>query len=243
MKRILIINPNTTESVTEGVVDACRGAHPGVRWDGVTSRFGAPYIADEIGYAVAAHAVLDAYGAFFDGHDAVLIACFGDPGLLALCELASVPVVGLAQASLSAAGQRGRFAVVTGGHTWGPMLTRFVRAHQLDAPLVGIHTVDLTGAQIAANPAAAIDDLAAAAQRGIDGGADCILLGGAALCGLTPTLQPRVGVPVLDNVLLAAQAVVDAALSAAAPTAKPAWAVAQFLTPRASSTRDTGSAC
>lgn len=223
MKRCLVINPNTTAAVTEGVVDACRRAHPAVEWQGATSRFGAPYIADEIGYAVASHAVLDAYQAFFDDHDAVLIACFGDPGLLALRELASVPVVGLAQASLVAAATHGRFAIVTGGHAWGPMLARFARAHELAAQLVGIHTVDSSGAQIAADPGAALDSLAAAAQRGVDGGAACILLGGAALCGLAAHLQPRVSVPVLDNVLLAAQAVVDARTSSNSLPAVPAW--------------------
>jgi Asp/Glu/hydantoin racemase len=50
----------------------------------------------------------------------------------------------------------------------------------------------------------------AAAQHGIDARADVVLLGGAALTGLAASLQPRLSVPVLDNVLLAAQAVADA---------------------------------
>jgi len=223
VKRILVINPNTSAAVTEGVVGACRSSHPGVSWQGVSARFGAPYIADEIGYAVASHAVLDAYCHFFDGHDCVLIACFGDPGLLALRELACVPVVGLAQASLAGAARRGRFAVVTGGKAWGPMLTRFARAHGLDAKLAGVHTIELSGAQIAGNPAAALDSLAVAAKRGIGDGAECILLGGAALAGLAPTLQPRVGAPLFDNVLLAAQACVDANPLGRPPTAWPGW--------------------
>ena len=212
MRRVLVINPNITVAVTESVLLACRRAQPGLHWEGATSRFGAPYIADEVGYAIAAHAVLDAYEACFAGHDAILIACFGDPGLMALREMASVPVLGLAQASLRAAGRRGRFAVVTGGQAWAPMLARFARAHELDAQLTGIHTVDLTGAQIAASPERALEDLAAACARGIDGGAQCILLGGAALAGLAASLQPLVAAPVLDNVLLAAQAVADAGL-------------------------------
>jgi allantoin racemase len=87
------------------------------------------------------------------------------------------------------------------------MLARFARAQRLDKHLVGIHTIDWTGGRIAAEPDAALDALAAAAQQGIDGGAQCILLGGAALAGLAARLQTSVAVPVLDNVLLAAQAV------------------------------------
>jgi len=209
-KRCLVINPNTSGAVTDRVVAACRQAQPGVRWEGATARFGAAYIADEVAYAKAAHAALDAYEAFHSGQDAVLLACFGDPGLLALRELARRPVIGLAQSSFEAAAQRGPFAVVTGGHAWAPMLSRFARLHGLDAKLVGIHTIDWTGAQIAADPDGALDALVAAAQKGIAAGAQFILLGGAALAGLARSLQPRLSIPVLDNVLLAAQAVADA---------------------------------
>jgi allantoin racemase len=210
VKRCLVINPNTTAAVTDKVLAACRLAQPSLQWQGVTARFGAAYIADEASYAIAGHAALDALDAFLDGHDAVLLACFGDPGLPALRERAPVPVIGLAQSSFEAAAQRGRFAVLTGGHAWGPMLDRFARAHRLDANLVGIHTVDWTGAQIAADPGGAQRALVAAAQHGIDAGAQCVLLGGAALAGMTPLLQPQLAVPVLDNVQLAAEAVAQA---------------------------------
>jgi allantoin racemase len=210
VKRCLLINPNTTAAVTDKVLAACRAAQPALQWQGATARDGAAYIADEVSYAKGAHAALDAFEAFHDGHDAVLLACFGDPGLLALRELSPVPVIGLAQSSFEAAARRGRFAVVTGGHAWTPMLARFARAHQLDDRLVGIHTIAWTGAQIAVDPEGALGALANAAQLGIDSGARHILLGGAALTGLAPLLQPRLAVPVLDNVLLAAQAVADA---------------------------------
>jgi len=212
MKRILVINPNTSASVTDRVAASCRLAHPAVQWDGVTARLGAAYISSESAYAIAAHAALDAYAAHFDGHDAVLVACFGDPGLLALREVAAAPVVGLAQASFEAAARRGPFAVVTGGKAWGPMLERFARMHRLDDRLVGVHTVDLTGAQIAAEPERALDDLREACERGQQAGAHSIVLGGAALAGMAATLQPRLAIPLLDNVLLGAQAAMDAAL-------------------------------
>jgi allantoin racemase len=216
MKRCLVLNPNTTVAVTEGVVQACRRAQPALQWEGCTASFGAAYIADEATYAVAAHAVLDAYDTAPVEYDAVLVACFGDPGLLALRERARVPVLGLAQSSLVAAARHGPFAVITGGRAWGPMLERFARAHRLDASLVGIYTVDLTGVQIAADPQRALDDLEAAARRGVARGAQAVLVGGAALTGLAALLQPRFELPLLDNVLLAAQAVVDALASSSA---------------------------
>ena len=218
-KRILVINPNTSVSVTELLLAHCRRLHANIDWHGVTSRVGAPYIATEVAYALAAHAVLEAYAEHFDRHDAVFLACFGDPGLQALQEIAPVPVIGLAQASFLAAGARGRFAVVTGGHAWKPMLQRFARAQQLDTHLTGIHTVALSGADIAASPDHARNLLVGAAQLGVLAGASSILLGGAALAGMASTLQSQVPVPVLDNVALAAQAVVDAVTGPSSPAA------------------------
>jgi allantoin racemase len=211
MKRVLVINPNTSAKVTAQVLIECRHAQGQTTWDGVTARIGSPYIASEVAYAQAAHAVLDAYALHFAGHDAVLVACFGDPGVLALREICPVPVIGLAQESFSVASQQGKFAVVTGGKAWGPMLQRFARAHQLDRQLVGIHTVELTGAQIAEAPASAMASLVRAGQAAAEEGAQCIVLGGAALTGLAGRLQALLSLPVLDNVHLGAAAAVRAA--------------------------------
>lgn len=210
MKRCLVINPNMTEAVTTLVVKACQRQQPSVRWEGVTARIGAPYIADEVTYVQGAHAALDALEREYDGHDAVLLACFGDPGLLALRQCAPVPVLGLASASLEAAMQLGRFSIVTGGAPWVPMLERFARSHGLDTHLCGIHAIEWSGLQIAADPEGACEALLAAARQGMDGGAELVLLGGAALAGLAPRLQPRLDVTVLDSVALSAHAVLEA---------------------------------
>ncbi len=211
MKRVLVINPNTSASVTAQVLTECRHVQGQTIWDGVTARLGAPYIACEVAYALAAHAVLDAYALHYSGHDAVLVACFGDPGVLALREICPVPVIGLAHESLLVAAQQGKFAVVTGGKAWGPMLQRFARANQLDRQLVGIHTVELTGAQIAEAPDSAMASLVSAGQAAADEGAQCIVLGGAALTGLAGRLQVLLSLPVLDNVHLGAAAAARAA--------------------------------
>ncbi len=48
------------------------------------------------------------------GHDAAVIAAYGDPGLVAARELFDLPVVGMAEAAMLTACQLGaRFAVVT----------------------------------------------------------------------------------------------------------------------------------
>jgi len=137
----------------------------------------------------------------------VLIACFGDPGLLALRQICPVPVTGLAEAAFLQASRHGRFAVVTGGAAWKPMLERL--AHSLgygQGQLAGVYTVVQTGAELARNPEAAqailtqsCNDAAASTS------AAAVILGGAGLAGMAQTLQSGVAVPVIDSVIAGVQ--------------------------------------
>ncbi len=208
MPRLLVLNPNTTPSITDLCLRYVRTA-VGDRVDlvGATARFGCAYISSEACYAVAAHAALDCYAEHGEGCDAVLLACFGEPGLFALREVSKVPVLGLAEASMQTATERGgRFAIVTGGARWKPMLERFAAMLGYSERLAAVRTVSLTGGQIAANREGAIEMLAKACVAAVDeDGADQVILGGAGLAGLAERIQQRVSAPVLDSVLVGAQ--------------------------------------
>lgn len=210
MRQLLVINPNTSAGVSallQQHVQAAVGSHVSVRT--ATARFGAPYIACEASYAVAAHALLDAWAHALaqpgPEPDAVLIGCFGDPGLMALRESSPVPVTGLAEASFIEAARHGRFAIVTGGERWGPMLQRLAQALGHAHGLAGIHTVAPTGAELAANPEAARALLAQACRDVVrQMGVQAVILGGAGLAGMAGDVQPLVSVPVIDSVVAGA---------------------------------------
>ncbi len=205
--RLLIINPNTTAAITTLLeTHAAKAAGPGVQTSTVTARFGAPYIACEATYAVAGHAVLDAWAAALAADsappDAVLIGCFGDPGLLALREVSKAPVTGLAEAAFVEAASYGPFAIVTGGQRWKPMLERLAQQLGYGDLLQGIHTVLPTGAQLAQDPVAARVLLADACQQAVkDFKVKAVILGGAGLAGMAADIQAGVEVPVIDSVL------------------------------------------
>jgi allantoin racemase len=225
--RILVINPNTSPSVTD-IVGAATRAVAGDRAEvvAVTGRFGARYISTRAAAAIAGHAALEALATHVGGCDAVYLACFGDPGLAALKEVSPVPVVGMAEASCEAACCRGaRFAIVTGGALWGPMLREFVAGLGLAKRLASVRTVAPTGDEIARDPDAALALLAAASTAcAKEDGADVIILGGAALAGLAARIQPAVPVPVLCSVETGAAATLAAAAGARGWT-RPALAV------------------
>ena len=158
MTRLLLINPNTTQSITDLVLKhAKRFAAKGTTLRAISGAFGPRYIASRIGYAIAGHAAVDALANDRGARDAVVLACFGDPGLAALKEVSKVPVVGMAEASILQACAIGRrFSIVTGGERWKPMLEEFVAAQGMSSRLASVRTVAPTGADIARNPKAAM---------------------------------------------------------------------------------------
>lgn len=200
--KLLLINPNTTESMTGRMLEMSRAmVRPSTEVAAVTGRFGARYVASRASYAIAGHAALDAYAEYGADADAVALACFGDPALWALKEIARQPVVGMAEAScLMAAAYGGKFAIVTGGERWGPMLREFVASIGLGDRLAAVVTVAPTGADIARDPNAALA-LLRDTCRGCanDHGASSVILGGAGLAGIASRISEAVPVPVIDS--------------------------------------------
>jgi len=200
--RLVLLNPNTTESMTDLILNEVRKtAQPTTELVAVTARFGCRYVATRTSYAIAGHAVLDAYAEHGRDADAVLLACFGDPALFALKELARQPVIGMAEAScLAAAALGGRFAIVTGGERWGPMLREFVTSLGMIERLAHVETVAPTGADIARDPDGSLSLLADACCRCVEKyGADSVILGGAGLAGIAARIADRVPVPLVDS--------------------------------------------
>jgi Asp/Glu/hydantoin racemase len=206
MTELLLINPNTTASITNLVLKTARdfaGKETVLR--AATGAFGPRYIASRAGYAIAGHAALDALANDKGRKDAVVLACFGDPGLAALKEVATVPVIGMAEASILQACALGRrFSIVTGGERWKPMLEEFVAAQGLSARLASVRTVAPTGADIARNPKAAMAVLAKGCRACVrEDGAEVVILGGAGLASLAARLGAAVDVPLLAGLACA----------------------------------------
>ena len=220
--KLLVINPNTTAAVTELLRQhVAAAAGPAVTVATATAHFGAAYIASEASYAVAGHAALDAYAAHVAAEgapDAVLLGCFGDPGVAGLRELSGLPVIGLAEAAMQQASALGRYAIVTGGAAWGPMLQRLALSLGLAGSLDAIHTVAPSGAELAADPERAHDLLRDACVQAMLPGVRSVILGGAGLAGMAARLQGELPLPLIDSVVAGTQVLLQmprAALPAA----------------------------
>lgn len=206
--RILVINPNTSDPMTELIASAAQAAagtgtvvetrHPTMGPASIESHYdealAVPGLLAEITAAEAAGNV-----------DGYVVACFGDPGLDAARELATGPVVGIAEAGMRTAAYLGRgFSVVTTlARTRGRALDladRYGCAQSCRA----VRAVDI--------PVLALDDPATDAYAAIvrecraavtEDGSDAIVLGCAGMADLARRIADEVGVPVVDGVTAA----------------------------------------
>jgi allantoin racemase len=213
MGRLVLLNPNTSSEVTGKMARALSLSLPrNVIVEPLTASFGAPYISDESSYAIAHHAVVEMLARVqaqqaLDPHlDAVLIGCFGDPGLFALREIAPCFVTGLAEAAFIEASGYGAYGVVTGGPKWAPMLRRLARNLPSGAKLQEIITLEATGAQMAADPAQAhrwlIEGCLQALEQANSAGRplQSLIIGGAGLVGYAQAIQDAVPCRLIDSV-------------------------------------------
>lgn len=150
------------------------------------------------GIARAAAALAD------EEHDAVVIGCFGDPGLDGAREALRIPVVGPAQASIHLAAQLGdRFALLTVVDGVVPVLRRLVRRYGLEAALAGVWAVDVPVLELRGRRTEVLGMLASRAERAVADGADVLVLGCMTMgfLDVAADLQERIGIPIVNPVL------------------------------------------
>ena len=189
--RILIVNPNTTGSMTEKIGAAGRGAaSPGTEVVAVNPAMGPESIEGYYDEAFSVPGLLDEIrrGEVL-GFDGYVIACFDDTGLDAARTLAAGPVLGICEAAMHAATMLGgRFSVVT-------TLARSVPALEGLARRYGV--ADRCRIRASDVPVLALEDPASGAVRKVEDeigramredGAECIVLGCAGMTDLAAEL-------------------------------------------------------
>lgn len=229
--RILVVNSNTTPSVTDRIAAASRGAaSPGTLIEAVTAPFGLPLIVSRADWLVAGPATLAALAARRGHYDAAVIACFGDPGLDAAKELLDVPVLGISEAAFHAASMLGRrFGVVSFTAALRPMFEECLDHHGLASRCAGFRM----GPPFSGDPGRVAEErrdlLVELCRQSVEqDGAESVILAGGPLAGLAPLLAPHVPVPLVDGTAAAVR--LAEALVGLAPPGAPLRRRARTLT-------------
>lgn len=142
------------------------------------------------------------------GFDAVIIGCFSDPGLDALRERVSIPLVGPGASAMHLAAQLGsRFSILSpAGRGEGRVRAR-LRALGLAELFASVRGVGCSVLDLAQGISGARERVAEAGRRCVqEDGAEAIVLGCMSMAfmpGVTEMLQDRLGCPVVNPVVAA----------------------------------------
>jgi len=198
--KILLLNPNTSAAMTERMAAAAVAAlAPDVRVTALTAVRGLPYIASRAEAQLAGAAVLETLAEHQAGHDAAVIAAFGDPGLVAARELFDLPVVGMAEAAMLTACMLGqRFSIVTFSRKLLPWYEDAVHQAGLHARCAGLVAAEGEFRSVTEVQHELESEIVALAARAAENGADAVILAGAPLTGLALRVRDLVPVPLVD---------------------------------------------
>jgi allantoin racemase len=204
---ILLINPNTSTSMTEAIGAAARAvAAPGTHIRAVHPSFGPLSIESHYDEAFAAAGVAEQVRLATDPRpDAVVIACFGDPGLEAAREATDAPVIGIAEAAFHAASMLATgFSVVTTMTRTCVMAERLLQRYGYERHCRGVHGTDIPVLSLEGCGESTLALIEQSAREALArDGSGAIVLGCAGMAPLCATLSERLGVPVIDGVSVA----------------------------------------
>lgn len=205
---IVIINPNSTVSMTDAMQRTAQAACPDVRIEAWTSHDGPPAIqGPEDGEACVPPLLKLVQQASDQGAQAIIIGCFDDTGLAEANAIAACPVIGVGQAAYHLAALTGpRFSVVTTLDVSIPILADNIAMYGLSKNLSRIRAsgVPVLALETEADNAAA-RVLAEIARAQDEDGIQSVVLGCAGMSHIPALAGANIKIRLIDGVKTAAQ--------------------------------------
>ncbi|WP_425090911.1 aspartate/glutamate racemase family protein [Tropicimonas sp. S265A] len=205
---VIVINPNSTVSMTQAMLEQARRSAPGLRFEGWTSHDGPPAIQGAGDGKAAAAPLLKLVSKASDANaDGIIIGCFDDTALEEAANLADCPVIGIGQAAYHYAALRNwRFSVVTTLSASVPVIEANIERQGM---LPFAAKVRASGVPVLAleqeptHAALAIKEEALLAQQGDD--IDAVILGCAGMVQVVEMVRESLAIETIDPVACAAK--------------------------------------
>ncbi|MEM4417654.1 MAG: aspartate/glutamate racemase family protein [Nitrososphaerota archaeon] len=205
--RIKIINPNTTESMTEAIREkALRYARPGTEIVALNPSIGPVSIESYYDEALATIGVLEEVKrGEAEGFDGYAIACYGDPGLYAAREVARSPVVGIGETSMLMACTLGyKFSIITILDRFIGPVDEMVKRYGLTERCASIRVINTPVLDIEKGGEKITRLMIEEGRKAVtEDRAEVLLLGCAGMAGLEESMEEALGVPVIDGIVTA----------------------------------------
>lgn len=200
--KILLVNPNTTASMTRKIASVARDvAGADTEIIATNSQNGPPSIQGFLDVATCIPGLLDEV-ARHPEVDAIVIACFDDTGLDAVRTLVDVPVLGIGEAAYHAASMiANKFSVITTLSRSVPGLENNLMRYGLDRKCARVRATDIPVLKLEEGDPATLDKIRSEIRDAISqDNAEAIVLGCAGMADLIAKLSAEFGLPVIDGV-------------------------------------------
>lgn len=212
--KILVINPNSNDSVTKGMERALhsQGVADGIEIQCRTLAAGPFGIeSDDDIRAVVPLVVAEIVKS--DKFDAFVIACYSDPGLDECRAISTKPVFGIHESAVTAAAtKRRRFGVLALGRESIQRHLNYVRHLGYQAFHAGERPLDISVDQAANDPRVLQKIITTGRELVDEDGAEILILGCAGLADHRRAAQRAIGVPVVDPVSAAVRMAAESLL-------------------------------
>lgn len=206
--RILVVNVNTTESMTRAIGDSARqAASPGTEIIELTPQFGAESCEGNFESYLAALAVMDRVVNYPEPFDAVIQAGYGEHGREGLQELLEVPVVDITEAAASTAQFLGhKYSVVTTLDRAVPLIEDRLKLAGLTDRLASVRASGLGVLELESDPERAVSAIVEQSRLAVEQDkAEVICLGCGGMAELEEQVRQATGVPIVDGVRAAVE--------------------------------------
>jgi len=199
MKSLIVINPNSSQSVTQGIDAAIEPLRSfGIPIRCLTLAKGPPGIESQRQADLTIGPMLELAAAQQDAAGYV-IACFGDPGLYALRDQTRLPVVGIQEAAVMTALTLGqRFGVIAILQKSIPRHLRAFGAMGVIDRLAGDRALGLGVAELADSERSLNAMIATGKKLRDDDGANVLIMGCAGMARYREPLQQATDLPVVE---------------------------------------------
>lgn len=200
--KILVVNPNTTVSMTEKIAVAARAvARQDTEIVAANPENGPASIQGFLDVATCVPGLLQEVEQHPDV-DAIVIACFDDTGLDAVRTLVSVPVLGIGEAAYHTASMiANKFSVITTLSRSVPGLEQNLMRYGLAKKCVRVRATDIPVLKLEEGDPTTLDKIRSEIRAAIEEDkAEAIVLGCAGMADLMAKLSEEFGLPVIDGV-------------------------------------------
>lgn len=200
--RILLVNPNSTASMTDKMAKAARRvARPDTEIIAANPPDGPPSIQGYLDVATCIPGLIEVVRRHA-GCDAVVVGCFDDTGVDALRCITDAPVIGIGEAAYHAASMvSSKFSVVTTLSRSVAGLEANLLRYGLDRRCASVRASDVPVLELEHGEQRTIDKIRREIEIAIaHDGAEAIVLGCAGMTDLMSTLSQEFGLPVIDGV-------------------------------------------